>query len=229
MEFIFNSLPRFHKRQHRISEWLAKLEQIFILADVEDDARKIKFCSIFIGQTGEDILHNSQIIRHGKRQSGSSMMEEETWTALKQLERGDNDIVNLGAEAAKLVKKAHPEQEEAVNRQAVEVFVHALYPKLVEVQKLGHRELDNFIAAAQCIERLQKDYPSPNMDNLVSVLQDELCSVRKELKESAAVMADNAVWVAQPVVAPAEPSDPASGRHVAPSPGVCAPPRRRRC
>ena len=56
MEFIFGSLLHFNKRQQRISEWSAKLEQRFILANVENDARKIKFCQVFIGQTGEDIL-----------------------------------------------------------------------------------------------------------------------------------------------------------------------------
>ena len=39
--------------------------------------------------------------------------------ALKQLERGDKDIVNLGAKAAKLAKKAYPEQRETMNRQAI--------------------------------------------------------------------------------------------------------------
>ena len=50
--------------------------------------------------------------------------------ASKQLEQGDKDIVNLGAEATKLAKKAYPEQEEMPNRQAVEVFFLALDPKL---------------------------------------------------------------------------------------------------
>ena len=35
---------------------------------------------------------------------------------LKQLERGDKDIIDLGAEAAKLEKMAYPEQEETANR-----------------------------------------------------------------------------------------------------------------
>ena len=56
MEFIFGSLPHFSKKQHRICKWLAKLEQRYILGNVEDDTRKIKFCQVFIGQTGEDIL-----------------------------------------------------------------------------------------------------------------------------------------------------------------------------
>ena len=80
---------------------------------------------------------------------GDETFEEEAWKALKQLERGDKNTVDLGAEAAKLAKEAYPEQEEMVNRQAVEVFVLALDSKLaLEVQKLGHRALDDIITAA---------------------------------------------------------------------------------
>ena len=183
----------FQQKKHRISEWLGKLGQRFVLADVEEDARKIKFCLVFIGQTGEDILAqlpDDTSWEEAKRELidrlGDGMVEEEAWTVLKQLECGDKDIVDLGAEAAKLAKKAYPEQEEMANRQAVEAFVCVLDPRLaLEVQKLGHCVLDGVIAAARCIECLQKDYPSPNMDNLVTVLQDELHAVRKELKESA--------------------------------------------
>ena len=97
----------------------------------------------------------------------------------------------------------------------MEAFVHDFDPKLaLGVQKLGHRALNKVIATVHRIERLQKYCPSPNMDNLVSVLQDELYYVRKELKESAATIADNAVQIAQPVAASAEP--------VAPAPGVRA-------
>ena len=75
--------------------------------------------------------------------------------ALKQIERGDKDIVDLGAEAAKW---AYPEQKETANRQAIKAFVRAFDPKLaLEVQKLGHRVLDDVIAVARHIERLQKD------------------------------------------------------------------------
>ena len=40
--------------------------------------------------------------------------------ALKKLERCDCDIVDLGAEAAKLVQKAYPKQEDMADRQAIE-------------------------------------------------------------------------------------------------------------
>ena len=124
MEFLFNLLPRFNKRQRRISEWLPKLEQKFVLADVEDDARKIKFCQVFIGQTGEDILVQflDDISWEEAKQElinrlGDGTVEEDAWTALEQLECSNKDIVNIGAEAAKLAKKAYPEQEETANRQ----------------------------------------------------------------------------------------------------------------
>ena len=88
---------------------------------------------------------------------------------MKQSERGDHDITDLGAEAVKLDRRAYPKQEDTENRQAIEAFVRALDLKLaLEVQKLGHHALDDVTTAASRIERLQKDYPSPNMNNLVS-------------------------------------------------------------
>ena len=51
----------------------------------------------------------------------------------------------------------------------------------------------------------------------MTVLQDELRAVRKELKGSAA---DEALCVAQPIAILPEHIDPAAGRYVAPSPGT---------
>ena len=72
--------------------------------------------------------------------------------------------------------------------------------------------------------------PLPNLDNLVSVLQDELCAVRKELKESAVAMADKAVRAAQPVMAPLAPTAAAAGsRYVTSSSRMCTPQHWHRC
>ena len=70
---------------------------------------------------------------------GDGTIEKEAWKALEQLEHGYKDIVDLGAEAAKLAKKVYPEQEETTNLQFVEAFVRMLDLKLaLEVQKLCH-------------------------------------------------------------------------------------------
>ena len=98
------------------------------------------------------------------------------------------------------------------------------------MQKLGYHALDDVIAASCRIEHLQKDYPSLNMDNLVSVWQEKLQAVRKELKKSATTKADKTVLVTQSVVAPSAPTEAADdNQYVAPSTGMCAPQRRRRC
>ena len=151
--------------------------------------------------------------------------------ALKQLERGDCDIIDLGAEVAKLARKAYHQQEDTVDRLAIEAFVCVLDPKLaLKMQKLGYRSLDDVIAAAHRIKCLQKDYPSHNMENLLFVLQDEVWAVYKELKESAAAFADKAVWVVQPVVAPPAPTEAAvDNRCVAPWARMHAPQCRHRC
>ena len=71
---------------------------------------------MFIGQTREDILAqlpDDTSLEDAKRELigrlGDRTVEEGAWTALKQLEHSDKDILNLGAEAAKLAKKAYPE------------------------------------------------------------------------------------------------------------------------
>ena len=70
----------------------------------------------------------------------------------------------------------------------------------------------------------------PNMDHLGSVLQDELCGVQKELKESTVAMANKAVLVAQMVMAPPAPAAAvADSRYVAPSSKMHTPQRRCRC
>ena len=123
MEFLFSSLPHFNKWQHRISEWLSKLEQRFILAEVEEDARKINFCQVFTRQTGGNILAQlpddaswEEVEGELIERLGDGTVEEEARKVLKQLERYDKDIIDLGDEAVKLAKKAYPEQEETGNR-----------------------------------------------------------------------------------------------------------------
>ena len=49
------------------------------------------------------------------------------------------------------------------------------------------------IATARRIEWLEKDYPSPNVDNLMTVLRSKLKTLCKELKESVAAMADKMI------------------------------------
>ena len=94
--------------------------------------------------------------------------------ALQQLERGDKDIVDLGAEVAMLAKKAYPEQESTANRQAIKASVCALDPKLaLEVQKLGHHVMDNVITTARHIKRLQKGYTFPQH------VQLSVCAARR--------------------------------------------------
>ena len=105
-------------------------------------------------------------------------------------------------EAKKSLKKAYPGQENTAAWQAIEAFIHALEAKLaLEVQKLGYHKLEDVIVAARTIKRLQKECLSPNMDSLVSILQNELTAVCKEQKVSAVAVAEKEVHEAQPSTA----------------------------
>ena len=88
--------------------------------------------------------------------------------------------------------------------------------------------LDDVIAAARRTKQLQKDHPFLDMDNSVSVLQNELRAVHKELKESVAAMAEKAVRVAQPAAAPLAVAA-TNDKYVAPPSGMCAPQCWCRC
>ena len=71
--------------------------------------------------------------------------------------------------------------------------------------------MDDITATVRSIKRLQKDY----MDNMLTVLQDELRMACKELKKSASTATDKAVRVTQPAAMLPELADPAAGRYVA--------------
>ena len=84
-------------------EWLAKLEQRFVLADIGDDARKIKFCQVFMGQTGEDILMQltddiswEEAKRELIDRLGDGTVEEEAWTASKGIPGAGENCKSTG-------------------------------------------------------------------------------------------------------------------------------------
>ena len=206
MEFVFNSLPKFDKKAHTLSEWLYKLELRFILADVSDDKKKIKLCQIFIGQTGEYILGSlggeatwEQAKAFLVSSLGEGTQAEEAWNALKNLTREGKDIIDLGWESEKLAKRAFPGQPETIERHAIDAFLQALdIPLAVEVQKLGYRRLADVVRAAKRIEKLQFQYPTPGLENLVLVMQDEIRALRKELEKIKALAAVNMVQTPRP-------------------------------
>ena len=55
---FFAGMPRFDQNISTLSEWTAKLERRFELADIDEDSKKIHLCSLFIGQAGEDVLED---------------------------------------------------------------------------------------------------------------------------------------------------------------------------
>ena len=150
-----------------------ELKQRFELAEINDDARKIKLCQVFIKETEKYIL--SQFLgdttwADAKKELiawlGDGTVEEEVWNSYKQLFRGEKDIVDLRAEVRKFAKEPYLGQQNIAERQVIEDFICALELKLAqELQKSDLRMLDEVIAAAQRIECLQKEYPSPNMDS----------------------------------------------------------------
>ena len=89
------------------------------------------------------------------------------------------------ARRKKLSKRLHPRDEEAAERHAVDAFVGALDRTLAaEVKKLGHRTMEDVIAAARRIEKILVEQTDTKMERLVSTMQDQLRTLNKDLKEA---------------------------------------------
>ena len=157
MNSIISTMPKYDHRQHALSDWLAELDQRFQLGEVGEDTNKITWCQLIIGTTGSGILTSldeaatwedakeSLLTRLGIRS-----VRDEAWAALKNLRKGSKDVVELAGEAEKLTKRLHPGDEEAAKRHAVDAFLGALDRTLAaEVQKLGHRTMEDVVAAAR--------------------------------------------------------------------------------
>ena len=84
---------------------------------------------------------------------GIGSVRDEAWAALKDLKKGSKDIVELASEAEKLAKRLHPWDEEVSERHAVDAFLGALDRTMAaEVQKFGHKMMEDVVAAARQIE-----------------------------------------------------------------------------
>ena len=185
-------MPKCDHRQHVLSDWLAELEQRFRIGEVDTDANKITWCQLLIGTTVSGIL-----ARLGDEASweeakdsllnrlGTGSVKEEAWAALKSLKKGDSDIVELAGEAEKLAKRLHPTDEEASESHAIDAFLGALDRALaMEVQKLGHRRMEDVIAAAWRIEKIMEEQADSKMERLVNAMQDQIRIHKKDLKEA---------------------------------------------
>ena len=219
LEFVFNSMPKFDRKTHTLSDWLSKLERRFGLTKIEEDEQKIAIAQLYIGQTGEDILGGlgddatwAQAKAALASRLGEGTQSEEAWNALKHLTKGGKELVDLGCEVEKLAKQAYPGQPGTAERHAIEAFLQALdKPLAVEVQKLGHSKLADVITAARRIEKLQLQTPSQGLEGFVSVMQDEIRALRKELEKPKPTSVN--LTQPQPAAAPAVAlAPPAEGR-----------------
>ena len=84
---------------------------------------------------------------------------------LKDLKKGTKDIVELAGEAEKLAKRLHPRDEEPTERHAVDAFLGVLDKNLaIEGQKLGHRTMEELVAAARRIEKILEEQTDSKME-----------------------------------------------------------------
>ena len=192
MNSIVNAMPKYDHRQHVLSDWLAELDQCFQLGEVDEDANKITWCQLLIGATGSGILSSLEEATTWEKAKealltrlGIGSVRDEAWAALKNLKKGAKDIVELAGEAEKLAKRLHPRDEEAAERHSVDSFLGALDRNLaMEVQKLGHRTMEEVVAAARRIEKILEEQTDSKMERLVNSMQDQIRILKKDLKEA---------------------------------------------
>ena len=226
-------MPKNDHRQHVLSDWLAELDQRFQLGEVGEDTNKITWCQLLIGATGSSILSSldEEASWEDAKETlltrlGIGSVRDEAWAALKNLKKGSKDIVELAGKAEKLAKRLHPRDEEAAERHAVDALLGALDRTLaVEIQKLGHRTMEEVVAAARRIEKILVEQTDTKMEHLVNTMQNHIRILKKDLKEAheqiaahktAATPANALAAVPAAAVAAAQspPPAPAPARHL---------------
>ena len=232
MNSIVNAMPKYDHRQHVLSDWLAELDQRFQLGEVGEDTNKITWCQLLIGATGSGILASldEDATWEDAKEAlltrlGIGSVRDEAWAALKNLKKGSKDIVELAGEAEKLAKRLHPRDEEAAERHAVDAFLGALDRTLAaEVQKLGHRTMEDVVAAARRIEKILEEQTDTKMERLVSTMQDQIRILKKDLKEANEQIAAHKA-ATPPVAAMAAIPAPTAATAAAAQPPPAAPAR----
>ena len=133
--------------------------------------------------------------------------------------------MELAGEAEKLAKRLHPRDEEAAKCHAVDAFLGALDRTLAaEVQKLGHRAMEDVVAAAHRIEKILEEQTDTKMERLINTMQDQIRLLKKDLKEANEQIAAHKA-AALPVAATATVPAPAAATAVAAQPAPVAPAR----
>ena len=232
MNSIINAMPKYNHRQHVLSDWLAELDQRFQLWEVGEDTNKITWYQLLISATGSSIL--SSLEEESTWEDAKKALltrlrigsvRDEAWAALKNLKKGSKDIVELAGESEKLAKRLHPRDEEASERHAVDAFLIALDQTLAaKVQKLGHKTMEDVVAAALQIKKILDEQTNTKMERLVNTMQEQIRLLKKDVKEDNEQIAAHRT-AAPPVATMATVSAPPAATAAAAQPPPAAPAR----
>ena len=94
MNSIVNAMPKYDHRQHILSDWLAELDQRFQLREVGENANKITWCELLIGEISSSILSSldEEVSWEDAKEAllsrlGIGSVRDEAWAALKNLKK----------------------------------------------------------------------------------------------------------------------------------------------
>ena len=116
MEFVFSSMPVFRRNDMPLSEWFIKLEHRFNITEVTSDIKRIQLCSVYIGQSGENILGGlpadatwAEAKTALNSRMGGGTQSEEAYEALQKVARNGKDLNDLANEIGKVVGSRLPQ------------------------------------------------------------------------------------------------------------------------
>ena len=172
---------------------MAELELRFQPGEVNTDQSKINWCQLLIGSTGSYILAGLEDEASWETAKETLMsrlclvsMKDKAWAALKNYTKGPREIAELAVEVEKLVRRLHPHDEEAAERQAMDTFLNVLErPLVAEVRKLGCHTMESVVFAATRIEKVLAEQTDPKkelqMQEQIRLLQEGLEDVRRQI------------------------------------------------
>ena len=149
---------------------------------MNEDKSKITWCQLLIGATGSSILSGLEDDASWETAKetllsrlGIGSVKDEAWAALKHMEIGSKEIVELAGEVEKLAKRLHPRDEEAAERHAIDAFLGDLECSLAaEIQQLGCCTMEDVVAAARRIEKVLENQNDSKMERLIASMQDQI-------------------------------------------------------
>ena len=200
------AIPFWDEKKTSIESWLKTFEKRAIIHNLQDDARKIVWCSAFIGSSGEavlDSLEEGTSWEDAKnrllQKLGGHRSADGAWNRLQALQRDGRSLQGLAVEAERLAAAAGAVPP-MLDRMAQAAFLKAVGPQMqYELRKMKPQSLEQLVKDACMLEELQQECRGHRAEE-VPLLREQIRTLREEM--------DRMTLPDPPVVAKAQPAIP---------------------